>query len=147
MPAFRLTDSELRKAQPAGRQFKLPDGQNLHLLIMPNGSKLWQVRYRLNGKARVYSAGPYPDVSLDAARDAASKVRETVRAGHDPVAARLQQRALLARHRDSLADRVPTLAKQITPQQIKTLMDHMRMVRERLATIEGKLARLERTAA
>ncbi|MDA1073020.1 MAG: Arm DNA-binding domain-containing protein, partial [Proteobacteria bacterium] len=37
-----LTDTRIRNAKPQGRPVKLSDGGGLHLLIAPQGSKLWR---------------------------------------------------------------------------------------------------------
>jgi hypothetical protein len=41
-----LSDSTVRKAKPALKPCRLPDGHGLHLMVQPTGAKLWQVRYR-----------------------------------------------------------------------------------------------------
>ncbi|KMW72131.1 recombinase [Photorhabdus luminescens subsp. luminescens] len=45
-----LTDTAIRNAKPLDRPYKLSDAQGLYLLIKPNGSKLWQLKYRFGGK-------------------------------------------------------------------------------------------------
>ena len=47
---------------------KLPDGNGLYLFITPAGGSTWRIKYRLDGKEKVYSIGPYPQISLAAAR-------------------------------------------------------------------------------
>ena len=47
MNPMELTDPQVRNAQPKDASYKLRDGHGLHLLIKPNGSKLWQGRYEL----------------------------------------------------------------------------------------------------
>ncbi len=49
-----------------------------------NGSKLWQFKYRMDGKERLYSIGVYPAVSLAQARNAKEAARSNVVAGIDP---------------------------------------------------------------
>ncbi|WP_288128815.1 Arm DNA-binding domain-containing protein, partial [Thiomonas sp.] len=41
-----LTDTAIRNAKSAERQYKLGDEKGLFLLIHPNGSKYWRLRYR-----------------------------------------------------------------------------------------------------
>lgn len=67
---------------------KLNDGGGLMLTINPSGSASWRVRYWLDGKEKTYSIGTYPDVTLEAARDALIEVRRGVKAGADPVKTR-----------------------------------------------------------
>ncbi|OZG45457.1 recombinase [Salmonella enterica subsp. enterica serovar Typhi] len=45
-----LTDIKVRTTKPSDKPFKLTDGQGMHLLINPNGSKYWQLQYRFGGK-------------------------------------------------------------------------------------------------
>ena len=79
-----LSDAKARKAQPGEKDYKLTDEKGLHLLIRPNGSKLWRHRYRVAGKERLASYGPYPEVTLKEAREKRDATREILRAGRDP---------------------------------------------------------------
>ncbi len=63
-----LTDTQIRNAKPTARAYKLFDGGGLHLVINPNGSKLWRLKYRHFGKEKTLSFGAYPHTSLRAAR-------------------------------------------------------------------------------
>ncbi|ECE0732781.1 DUF4102 domain-containing protein, partial [Salmonella enterica subsp. houtenae] len=58
----------------------------LYLLIKPNGSKLWYMKYRIDGKEKKLAFGPYPDVSLFKARQLRDIARAKVREGVDPSA-------------------------------------------------------------
>jgi integrase len=81
-----LTVTGIDKAKPAEKQYRMPDEKGLVLLVRPNGSKLWQLRYRHDGKEKTASLGQYPDVSLKIAREKRDAAREQVAAGNDPVA-------------------------------------------------------------
>lgn len=63
-----LTDIKVRTTKPSDKPFKLTDGQGMHLLINPNGSKYWRLQYRFDGKQKVLALGVYPMVSLGEAR-------------------------------------------------------------------------------
>jgi hypothetical protein len=39
-----LTSLAIENAKPKERPYKLSDGEGLHLLVQPNGSKLWRFR-------------------------------------------------------------------------------------------------------
>jgi hypothetical protein len=39
-----LTQYVLTNAKPKAKPYKLTDGNGLHLLVQPNGSKLWRLR-------------------------------------------------------------------------------------------------------
>ncbi|WP_372731907.1 tyrosine-type recombinase/integrase [Novosphingobium sp.] len=79
-----LSDTKIRKAAPADRDYKLADEKGLFLLVRKNGGKLWRMKYRVAGKEKLLSFGPYPDVTLTAARDARDVARRLLREGVDP---------------------------------------------------------------
>lgn len=81
-----LTVTAIQKAKPTEKQYRMPDEKGLVLLVRPNGSKLWQLRYRHEGKEKTASLGQYPDVSLSDARAKRDEQRKLVAAGSDPVA-------------------------------------------------------------
>ncbi|EDR1382535.1 DUF4102 domain-containing protein [Salmonella enterica subsp. diarizonae serovar 61:r:z53] len=81
-----LTDTAIRKIKPTEKSFKLTDSAGLYLLIKPNGSKLWYMKYRIDGKEKKLAFGPYPDVSLFKARQLRDAARARVREGVDPAA-------------------------------------------------------------
>ncbi|MFD0667338.1 tyrosine-type recombinase/integrase [Ramlibacter sp. MAHUQ-53] len=89
-----LSDTKVRKAEPAEKKYRLADERGLHLLVRPNGSKLWQLRYRHEGKERTASLGQYPDVSLKEARVRRDDARRTLATGVDPVQAKHTARAI-----------------------------------------------------
>ncbi len=55
---------------------------------MPNGSKYWRLKYRIDGKEKRISFGVYPEVSLKEARDKREVARKQVAEGVDPSFAR-----------------------------------------------------------
>ena len=79
-----LTALAIKKARPREKAYKLSDGGGLFLLVKPNGSKLWQQKYRFLGKERLLSHGQYPDVSLAQARQKRDDARTTLAEGRDP---------------------------------------------------------------
>nr|WP_272930992.1 integrase arm-type DNA-binding domain-containing protein [Acetobacter indonesiensis] len=88
-----LTDTAIRKAKPQEKQYKLYDERGLHLLVRPNGSKLWHFKYRFDGKEKTLSIGVYPEVSLAEARAARDSARSDLRAGQNPALTKLRRRA------------------------------------------------------
>jgi integrase len=81
-----LTDFTVRKAKPREKAYRLSDGDGLHLLVRPNGSKLWQLRYRFQKKQNTLSFGPYPHVSLLDARQKRDEAKRILYQGADPAA-------------------------------------------------------------
>jgi integrase len=63
---------------------KLSDGNGLHLLVKPKGSKLWRLRYYFAGTQNMLSLGSFPEVSLAAAREKRDAARKLVAEGKDP---------------------------------------------------------------
>lgn len=79
-----LNDTLIRAAKPREKDWKLADEKGLYLLITANGSKLWRVKFRLNGKEKKLSLGAYPEISLKDARRLRDEARGDLAAGIDP---------------------------------------------------------------
>lgn len=47
-----LTDAKIRAAKPTDKAYKLTDGAGMFLLVHPNGSRYWRLRYRILGKEK-----------------------------------------------------------------------------------------------
>ena len=87
-----LSDAKLRSVKPASKPYKLYDGGGLFLLVQPNGSRYWRLKYRTAGKERLFAVGVYPEVGLADARERALDARRLIREGSDPVVERRRQR-------------------------------------------------------
>jgi hypothetical protein len=74
----------IRNATPKERPYKIADGDGLHLLVNPNGSKLWRFRYQFGGKEKMLSLGSFPEVLLASAREKRMEARKLVAEGKDP---------------------------------------------------------------
>ncbi len=79
-----LHQFSIAKAAPKEKPYKLSDGNALHLLVKPNGSKLWRLRYRFGGLEKMLALGPYPEVSLANARQKRDDARRLLADGKDP---------------------------------------------------------------
>src|SRR5215472_7344741 len=66
---LKLTDSEVGRAKAGERPWKISDGHGLHLLVQPNGSKLWRFAYRFDGRQKLLALGRYPVITLAMARE------------------------------------------------------------------------------
>jgi integrase len=94
MARDRLSDAKVRSAKPvAGKSYKLFDGGGLFLLVHPNGSRYWRLKYRVAGKEKLFAIGVYPEVGLADARIQAGEARRLIREGEDPVLQRRRHRA------------------------------------------------------
>ena len=87
-----LTDKALKQAKPREKAYKLADGKGLHLLVNPNGSKYWRLKYRFAGKEKVLALGVYPSVTLANARSLTDEAKTILRNGEDPSLVRKQQK-------------------------------------------------------
>ncbi|MEP9380687.1 integrase arm-type DNA-binding domain-containing protein [Aquabacter sp. CN5-332] len=83
-----LTDLALRNAKPKDKPYKLFDGGGLHLLVNPNGSRIWRLAYRFAGKPKQLSFGPYPTTTLVEAREKRHEAKRLLADGQDPSTAR-----------------------------------------------------------
>ena len=90
--ATPLTDSALKVAKPKEKPYKLSDGQGLYLEVMPNGSKLWRLKYRYADKEKRLALGAYPTVPLQKARQRRDEARQLLAEGKDPSAERLAEK-------------------------------------------------------
>lgn len=86
----QLNELQIKAAQPRDSEYMLADGEGLYLRVRPNG-KVWVYRYTQSGKPAKLSFGPYPTVSLAAARKKARAEAENRASGIDPRDARREQ--------------------------------------------------------
>ncbi|WGL28659.1 tyrosine-type recombinase/integrase [Pectobacterium brasiliense] len=92
-----LTDIKVRSAKPEEKEYSLTDGDGMFLLVHPNGSKYWRLRFRFAGKQHLMALGVYPEVALSDARQKRDDARRLVAAGIDP---REHKKAVQAELRD-----------------------------------------------
>jgi len=102
-----LTDTSIRNTKPKEKPYKLSDSGGLHILVTPNGSKLWRLKYRFGGIEKLLSFGKYPQVSLKEARDKAFEAKQGLVSGIDPSQAKKAQKASA-----SGADTFETIARE-----------------------------------
>lgn len=90
---MKLTARAIDTAKPKEKPYKLSDGAGLFLLVNPNGSKYWRVKYYHEGKERLLAVGVYPEVSLKEARERCQEARRLLRDGIDPVKHKHERKA------------------------------------------------------
>jgi integrase len=81
---MKLNDKLIQASKPKDAQYNLADGNGLTLVVKPNGTKLWWLRYRFAGKAKTLSLGQYPLISLKDARERAYEARKLLANDTDP---------------------------------------------------------------
>jgi integrase len=87
-----LSDTKIRNAKPAEKEYAIADGQGLSVVVRPNGTKLWLYRYRFGGKRKNMSFGTFPGVGLKAARDKRHHAEKLLNQGQDPAVVREAKR-------------------------------------------------------
>ncbi|MGK4567359.1 tyrosine-type recombinase/integrase [Flavobacterium sp. 3HN19-14] len=83
-----LSDTTCKSAKPKEKPYKLADSGGLYLEIMPNGSKLWRVKYRYLKKEKRLSLGAYPLTTLAEARNGRDAAKIKLKQNIDPSDAR-----------------------------------------------------------
>lgn len=79
-----LSDIAVRSAKPDSKPRKLADEKGLFLLVHPNGSKYWRLKYRVTGKEKLLALGVYPEITLADARQRRDDARKIIANGLDP---------------------------------------------------------------
>ncbi|HID9255582.1 TPA: integrase domain-containing protein [Klebsiella quasipneumoniae] len=89
-----LTNTEIRAAKPAAKEYTLQDGGGLYLLVKPSGSRIWRFSYyRPHDKKRaLVSFGSIDEVTLADARKKRELYRSLIAQGIDPQAHQQQKR-------------------------------------------------------
>lgn len=83
-----LTIKQIDAAKPKDKPYRLLDSNGLYLYVPVTGKKVWQLRYKIDGKEKVMTIGKYPFMSLQEARDKAWLAKKDVSVGVDPVKAK-----------------------------------------------------------
>jgi integrase len=129
-----LNSTAVKAAKSKDKLYKLWDGGGLYLEVKPNGTRTWRYKYRLLGKEKVFTVGPYPEFSLAQARVAHKAARECLAAGVDPVAHRQQverEKAAAAAVKQNTFTAVSEqwlLTKEIKPntlRQLRSCLDYL----------------------
>lgn len=89
---MKLTDRACKNAKPKDDPYKMPDGHSMYLLVKPNGSKYWRMKYRFAGKENLLAFGVYPEISISEAREQRGKARKLLKAGIDPSTAKRDEK-------------------------------------------------------
>ncbi|MBZ7107138.1 tyrosine-type recombinase/integrase [Klebsiella michiganensis] len=88
-----LNDTKIRSLKPSAKPFKVADSHGLYLLVNPGGSRLWYLKYRVNGKESRLGLGAYPDVSLAYARQQRDGIRKLLTQNINPSQQRIAEKA------------------------------------------------------
>ena len=94
-----LSDVKIRNLKPKPAPYKVGDGDGLMIVVMPNGKRLWRMKYSHNQKERSISFGLYPVVTLSEARNLRDDTKRKLAQGIDPVAARREKKEVVKSER------------------------------------------------
>lgn len=86
-----LSDVKIRALKAREKPYKLADGGGLYLLVNPNGSRLWRLKYRFLGKEKLLALGAYPVTSLAEAREMSLAAKRALKDGRDPAIEKQRQ--------------------------------------------------------
>jgi hypothetical protein len=70
-----LGDDHFRDMPPRERRYDTPLGEGLVFSVFPNGTKCWVLVYSTSGFSRRRTLGLFPEMGVDAAREAAAQAR------------------------------------------------------------------------
>ncbi|EAN3488470.1 DUF4102 domain-containing protein [Salmonella enterica] len=96
-----LTVKQIDAAKPNEKSYRLADAGGLFLFVPPSGKKVWRMRYRFEGKEKTLVIGPYPEISLTAARAKQSDAKMKLLTGIDPAE---QKQAIKKKEKEKAAD-------------------------------------------
>lgn len=117
-----LTDTEINKAKPREKDYKLTDGMGLYLLVTKAGGKHWKLKYSFEGKEQKVSLGAYPLVSLVDARGLRDEHKRKLLNGINPAYELKEKKE----------------AEKI--EEIRNLNTFEKIARDRLAKVENEIS-------
>lgn len=79
-----LTVKELREAYAQDKEYTIRDSLGLFILVRPNGTKRWKMRFRRKGSQHRLDLGAFPEVGLAQARKLRDEARSKILQGIDP---------------------------------------------------------------
>jgi len=126
-----LSEMQVRNAKPREKAYRLFDGGGLYLEVAPGGSRIWRFKFRqMSGKENVLTFGPYPEITLQEAREKRLETRRLMLRGVDPAKHRDDVRRLAAEKasntfekiaREWYANKVPTWSERTVKNMIVRL--------------------------
>jgi integrase len=88
----KLTEITIRQAKPKLKQYKLFDGGGMFLLVHPNGSKYWRMKFNFENKSKSASFGIWPHISLKEAREKRYVAKKKIKDGINPIEEKRKER-------------------------------------------------------
>jgi len=116
-----LSDTTCKNAKPKDKPYKVADEKGMFLLINPNASKYFRLKYRFDGKEKALALGVYPDTSLKQARIKRDQAREQIANGIDP---NENKKAVKLASAESMANSFEVIAIEWYERHMVTKSDH-----------------------
>ena len=79
-----MTNAVVEAAEKRGKPYEIADADGLYLYVSATGSKSWRMKFRFRHKEKLLTFGPYPGVTLKAARGKRDDARALIRDNVDP---------------------------------------------------------------
>jgi integrase len=79
-----LNHTALQALKPKEKDYSVTDRDGLVIDVLATGSMIWRYRYRIDGKRRKLTIGPYPEIGLADARKKRNEAAQLVAQGIDP---------------------------------------------------------------
>ena len=130
-----LSEMQVRNAKPKDKPYKLFDGGGLYLEVAPTGSRIWRLKFRqANGKENRLTFGPYPEITLQEAREKRLETRRLMLQGVDPAKHRDATKRVAA---DQLANTFEKIAREWYANKVSTWSD--RTARSMIQRLEADI--------
>jgi len=103
-----LNNETIAAVQPGPKARKVFDEKGLYLFVTPRGGRFWRLRYSFppgspESKASTLSLGPYPEISLEQARERRDLARRDIANGINPSLRRLCQKICVSNTFEAVA--------------------------------------------
>lgn len=116
-----LSDPACKNAKPKEKPYKLADEKGMFLLVNPNGSKYFRLKYRFGGTEKTLALGVYPDTGLKSARDKRDTARKQLADGIDPSE---NKKAVKQSRAESMANSFEVIAREWYERHMSDKSEH-----------------------
>ncbi|QCD44084.1 tyrosine-type recombinase/integrase [Campylobacter mucosalis] len=113
-----LNDTKIKALKPKESRYKVGDGENLYILVMPNGTKtfIYEFKSKNTLKYKRISLGKYPVISLLQARSKRLEFQKMIANGDEPTNSQT-----LTTFKDVLKKWLEYKSSQVSAKQLQTI--------------------------
>ncbi len=114
MAINKLTDRYIQNLKPSEKKTKHSDGAGMSLVVLPSGTKVWQLKYRSpsDDKEKVESFGQWPIVTLAMARVMREESKRLLVQGIDPMLKREADKATRREEKRKEGETLEAIARE-----------------------------------